>query len=324
MPDETNPTPCGVRYLRVSVTDRCNLRCSYCRPRDAPDRERRQLLTFDEIERVVASLARRGVSHVRATGGEPLVRAGLPALLARLHALPGVEDLSITTNGTLFSRHAEELLASGVRRVNFSLDSLRHERFRDITGSADMATVFAAVERALALGFSPVKINTVVIGRLNDDELVEMARRTIDLPVSWRFIELMSFKNDLAGYEGVPVAKMRRTLEEACGVVPLPPGQSPEGAGPAEYFRIPGAAGTIGLIPTVSGHLCARCNRLRLTADGRIKLCLLRPAEIDLLPALRGDDPEALERMIDGAFLQKGTAALAEFSNTRHMFEIGG
>lgn len=320
-----DPAGCApVRYLRVSVTERCNLNCSYCRPRGAPDVPRERL-TDDEIVRVVGPLARRGVSHIRVTGGEPLVRPALPDLLARLARLPGVADLSLTTNGTLFTRHAEAILASGVRRINFSLDSLDHARFRDITGSGDMATVLAAVERALALGFSPVKINTVVIRGINDGEVVDMARRTVDLPVSWRFIELMSFKNDLAGYSAVPFAELRARLEAACGIVPLPPAESPAGAGPARYYRIPGAAGTVGLIPTVSGHLCGDCDRLRLTADGRIKLCLLRPAEVDLLPALRGGGGAAeLDTALAAALLAKTTAALAECANSRHMFEIGG
>ncbi|MBI4355881.1 MAG: GTP 3',8-cyclase MoaA [Candidatus Omnitrophica bacterium] len=274
-----------ITYLRVSVTDRCNLRCVYCLPacgvRWLP---REEILRFEEICEVVRVGVSLGITRVRLTGGEPLVREGLVDLVKRLSGLPGLDDLALSTNGVLLSREARALARAGLRRVNISLDTLQPERFRQITRFGTMADVAAGIEAALAAGLHPVKLNVVVMRGVNDDEIVELGRLAFDRPLHVRFIELMPIGEYFSRDKLVPAEEIFTRLE-ALG--PLRPASGVAGCGPARTYTWEGAQGTIGIIGAVTQAFCAQCNRLRLTATGKLRPCLDDTAAVDLVPALR-------------------------------------
>ena len=277
-----------ISYLRISVTDRCNLRCVYCMPPEGvPWRSHEELLRYEEIELIVQAAASLGISKVRLTGGEPLVRLSFVELVRMLARIPGIDDLAMTTNGTFLARHAAELAEAGLKRVNVSLDTLQPERFRQITRLGDLAAVFEGIAAAREAGLVPIKVNTVVVRGLNDDEVVDFARLTLEGDWHVRFIELMPLGANTAwagdGY--VSVGEVRRRIEVALGA--LLPAKVGVGNGPARYYRFPGAVGTIGFISPISEHFCYQCNRLRLTADGRLRPCLLSDYEMDLRTPLR-------------------------------------
>ncbi|MDH7489302.1 MAG: GTP 3',8-cyclase MoaA [Anaerolineae bacterium] len=316
----------SISYLRVSVTDRCNLRCMYCMPPEGvPWVPHENILRYEEIVRVVRVGAEMGITKVRLTGGEPLVRAGIASLVAMIAAIPGVDDLAMTTNGTLLAQYADELAKAGLDRVNVSLDTLRPERFRAITRLGSLEDVERGLVAARAAGLEPVKVNTVLMRGVNDDEVVDFARRTLEEPFHVRFIEEMPV-GVAAATRFLPVAEARERIEAAFG--PLEAAHHRMGNGPASYYRIPGASGTIGFISAVSEHFCHQCNRLRLTADGRLRPCLLSDAEIPLREALRsGVSDEELKQIIlaavaakpDGHHLGEGGAV-----SGRGMSQIGG
>ena len=279
----------SINYLRISVTDRCNLRCIYCMPSDGiPLMPHSNILTYEEIYVIAQAAAELGITKVRLTGGEPLVRSGLPKLIQMLAQIETIEDISLTTNGTLLSRYAAELKSAGLRRVNVSLDTLKQDKFEFITRSDNnLDDVLEGIEVARSVGLNPVKINMVVMPGINDDELLDFAVKTIDDEWHVRFIELMPL--DGAGVTAlrfVPVSDMRRRLEPLGELEPYLFGIT--GNGPARYFRFPSARGTIGFITPISEHFCFSCNRLRLTSDGRLRPCLLSEDEIDLKQPLRG------------------------------------
>ena len=272
-----------ISYLRVSVTDRCNLRCVYCMPSEGISLRRHdEILRYEEIERVVRAAASLGISKVRLTGGEPLARLGMVDLVAMLARIPGIDDLAMTTNGTLLARYADKLKAAGLKRVNVSLDTLRPERFRRITRLGELSDVLEGIAAAKGASLVPVKINTVVVRGLNDDEVVDFARLTYAPDWHVRFIEVMPLGDnaDWAGNGYVPMAGVRERIEKELGG--LIPAMLRDGSGPARYYRLPNAQGTIGFITPISEHFCYRCNRLRLTADGQLRPCLLSDYEIDL------------------------------------------
>lgn len=325
-----------ITYLRVSVTDRCNLRCLYCMPENGIDLvPMDEILTFEEIRDVVKVAASMGVRHVRLTGGEPLARKGIVDLVAMISDVSGIDDISLTTNGVSLARYAEPLARAGLRRVNVSLDTFRPERFRHITRIGRYEDVVEGIAAARAAGLLPVKLNVVVIGGLNDDEVVDFARSTYDQDWDVRFIELMPF---LEGQEhgGQPVpsatsfvsnAEVRRRIEAELG--PLTAGAASDGNGPARYHRLPGAKGTVGFIsPLSEGGFCARCNRMRLTAGGKLRPCLLTDHEVDLRSAMRtGGGDEGIRRGILAALASKPDAHHLRDGNRprrRKMAQIGG
>jgi len=289
-----------IDYLRISVTDRCNLSCVYCKPQvDMKVLSHRDILTYEEILRLVTVAVPLGISRVRVTGGEPLVRRGIVDFIASLKQYGGLEDISLTTNGVLLEEMAEALYAAGKPRLNISLDSLKPERFLRITGSDSWNKVWRGISRAEELGFFPIKINMVPIKGMNNDEVVDFARLTLDRKLHVRFIELMPIGADACQRKdaSVPSSEIRAAIEREFGtLVPVTTGTS---AGPADNHQIPGARGIIGFISPISRHFCKACRRLRLTADGKIRPCLLSDTEIDIKSPLRGGcDDQELERLL--------------------------
>ena len=288
-----------IDYLRISVTDRCNLRCVYCMPAEGVDLlAHEDALSYEEIYRVATAAAELGIKKVRITGGEPLVRIGLSSLIGMLAQIEAIDDIALTTNGILLARYANELKAAGLRRVNISLDTLKPDKFRLITRGGDLDTVLESIEAAGIAGLNPIKINVVVMAGSNVDELTDFARKTVDDGWHVRFIEHMPFNSEMASSSFVSVNEVRERLASLGELEPC----TFKGNGPAKYYRLPQAKGTIGFITPVSEHFCFHCNRLRLTADGRLRPCLLSEQEIDLRQPLRqGISAEELKKLIKRA-----------------------
>lgn len=282
-----------IRYLRVSLTDRCNLRCTYCMP--AGDLEwlpGEYLLTLDEVERVVRCAVAAGVTKVRLTGGEPLLRPGVVDLVRRLRALPGLRELVMTTNGTHLARHAGDLAAAGLDRINVSLDSLHPETFAAITGGGRLDEVLAGITAADAAGLRPIKLNTVAQRGVNDGEFGEIARFALDRGWHVRFIEYMPIGCGAGDWADrfISAEEILGRLEAALG--PLSPVQA-GGLGPARTFHVAGREATVGVINPMSDHFCSSCTRLRLTADGRVRTCLLAEGQVDVRGLMRGGADDA-------------------------------
>jgi len=314
--------------LRISLTDRCNLRCVYCMPAEGIDfRPPGELLRDDELLLLVRIAAGLGVRKIRLTGGEPTVRPGIVDLVGAISAVPGIEDLSMTTNGLLLESLAEGLARAGLRRVNVSLDTPDPQKYARITRGGRVERVLAGIARAEAVGLVPMKINTVVVRGFNEEDVVSLARLTLDHPWEVRFIEVMPFGAvaDLADAGIVTSEETMARIEAALG--PLEPVDL-SGDDPARTYRLRGAPGRLGFISPVSQPFCSRCGRLRLTADGRLRLCLLRDDEVDLLTPLRaGASPEELREIFAaGAYRRPFGHALAErlFPEKRVMIQIGG
>jgi GTP 3',8-cyclase len=297
----------SIQYLRVSITDLCNLRCIYCRPPEGVELiSHDEILRYEEILTIIEVFRDLGIRKIRITGGEPLVRRDVLGFLARLTSMAGIEDVGLTTNGVLLASMSKDLKAAGLTRVNVSLDSMRRDTFKAITGSDQLDKVMGGIRAALAEGFDPVKINVVLLEGVNEPDVAAFARLTIAEPVSVRFIERMPF-----GSEPAPHApgsfSAHRVLEMIRNEVgELKPVDRDSLDGPATMFRLGGAAGRIGIIDPVTGHFCGTCNRMRLTARGTLRPCLLGPAEIDVRTALRqGASRKNLEDLIMSAVLAK-------------------
>jgi GTP 3',8-cyclase len=294
-----------ISYLRVSVTDRCNLRCQYCMPTEGVAASARQeLLSYEEIYRIVACFVRLGVSHVRLTGGEPLVRKDLPQLVSMLASLPGLKDLSMTTNGLLLRQYASSVAAAGLKRLNISLDSLDPKRFEAITRGGRLDEVLAGIDRAIAVGLVPIKLNVVVMRGCNEDELLEFVKFAGARKLIIRFIECMPMAD--VGFSNrdrfVSMDEVKRNIE---AIYPLEPVAVP-GSGPAVYFRVRSTGAILGFISPLTPQFCEVCNRVRLTALGRLRLCLDHEDHLDLKTLLRaGITDEMLEAEISSAILRK-------------------
>jgi cyclic pyranopterin phosphate synthase len=297
-----------INYLRVSITDRCNLRCIYCMPKDGLSLiGHDDILHYEEILRIIRAAVKNGIKKIRITGGEPLVRRGIVDFIASVKGIPGIEDISLTTNGILLSDFAENLFNAGVQRINISLDSLDPEKYKQITRGGDLASVLKGIDEVLKIGFSPIKINTVSIKGFNDDEILNFAKWSIEKPFQIRFIELMSLgSTDLnRDTQYLPNRIIEERIRQSYGLEPVDELRN-QTHGPARIFKIPGGAGEIGFISPVSHHFCNSCNRLRLTADGHIRACLLSDAEIDLKGVLREDcNDDQLASLISEAIAKK-------------------
>ncbi len=318
----------NINYLRISLTDRCNLRCVYCMPEDMIFRPRAELLQDDEIIRLVHLFAALGFHKFRLTGGEPTVRANVVDLVRQMAAAPGVDKVAMTTNGLLLDRLARPLAEAGLQRVNISIDTLDPERFKKLTRWGKVEDVWAGIRAAEAAGLE-IKLNAVIVRNYNDrEDLVDLARLTLHQPWQVRFIEMMPF-GDVADFQLAGVVgeeELRATI--AAGLGPLERVNDGQLDGEASLYRLAGAPGTIGFISSVTQPFCASCNRARLTADGRLRLCLLREKEVDLLTPMRdGADDEALRAIItDGIWWKPWGHKLAEdvIPLNRVMSQIGG
>jgi cyclic pyranopterin phosphate synthase len=318
-----------ITYLRISVTDRCNLRCVYCMPEAGlPWIATAEILSFEEIEAIVRAAASIGVRSIRLTGGEPLVRRQLPRLVARIASIPGIEDIALSTNALLLADQADALRAAGLRRVNISLDTLREDRFFAIARRPGLNRVLAGIDAAVAAGLGPIKLNCVVMRGQNDDELAEFAELTRRRPIYVRFIEVMPVLENAALQRNayISASEILDRIREHGMLEPVP---GPGGNGPARYFAFPGAPGAVGVISPLSHDYCETCNRVRLSADGRLRLCLFGDNEIDLRGPLReGAALDDLAGIFRGAMyvkperhhldLGKPASAMRAFS------EIGG
>jgi cyclic pyranopterin phosphate synthase len=318
-----------ITYLRISVTDKCNLRCVYCMPEHGlPWLPKADILSYEEIAQLVRAAASAGVRSIRLSGGEPLVRKDLSRLVAEIAEIDGIEDIALSTNGLLLEEQLDALLAAGLKRVNISLDTLREDRFFEIARRPGLDRVLSAIDAAIARGLAPVKINCVVMRGYNDDEIPAFAQWTRERAVYVRFIELMPVQKNLDVQRDAYVSA-DEILERVQSIGELQPSAGPGGNGPARYFAFPDAPGAVGVISPLSHDYCERCNRVRLTADGRLRLCLFGDHEIDLRAPLRAGATEGeISGILRSAMLIKperhhlklGEAA----SRMRAFSEIGG
>ncbi len=318
----------NLHYLRISLTDHCNLRCVYCMPEDMVFQPNAELMQDDEILVLAGMFAQLGFNKIRLTGGEPTLRKNVVELVREIAHLPGIDSVSMTTNGILLPRLAENLAKAGLKRVNISLDTLDEKKFKTMTRWGNIKDVWEGIQAAEQAGLTPVKINAVVVRNYNEDDVLDLARLTLTHPWQIRFIEMMplggatEFQQQLV----VSAAEISRRVEREFGeLIPLHNGKLD---GEARVYRIPGALGEVGFIASVTKPFCALCTRARLTADGYLRLCLLREGEVDLLTPLRqGASPAELRQLIlDGLWQKPWGHGLAhnEVAVNRVMNQIGG
>ncbi len=318
-----------LNYLRISVTDRCNLRCLYCIPPDGIAKlGHGDILTYEEILRLARIAVNLGVDKIRLTGGEPLVRKGIYEFIPRLTALPGLKEVSLTTNGIYLRDNLEKLRSAGIKRINVSLDTLHREKYEKITGYDGFQQVWEGIRLARKLKFQPIKINVVVIKGINDDEILDFARMTLDKPYHIRFIEYMPVgeHNSWSNEKFISTDEIKEKILEIGGLHPV---LSNPFDGPAERFRLEGGKGEIGFIGALSNHFCESCNRLRLTSEGHLRGCLFSDSEIDVKGPLReGKADDYLIRLITRAIESKPKSPKGMSPEmrkcVRHMSSIGG
>lgn len=310
-----------INYLRISVTDLCNLRCMYCMPQEGIQKlEHSDIMTLEELQDIAGALVELGIDKIRITGGEPLVRKGIVSLVNKLSQYGGLRDIAMTTNGLLLRQYAKELKAAGLKRVNISLDTLDPEKYEKITRGGSLERVLEGIKEAQRVGLGPIKLNTVLIGGFNDDEIEKFVALTVDNKIDVRFIELMPI-GQASGWSLEKFIPSNSVIRKVPGLERI---ESDDISSPAEYYRLPGALGKVGLINPITCKFCENCNRIRLTSDGKLKLCLHSDREIDLAePLRRGDDIKSIilseiknkpkeHNLEDGDYIK------------RDMFKIGG
>ena len=325
-----------IDYLRISLTDRCNFRCIYCMPEEGVDQlSHKDILRFGEIVEIAHVAAQMGIKRLRLTGGEPLVRKGVERLVRELKDIPGIESIAMTTNGVLLPRMAKSLRRAGLSRVNISLDTLDPDQFKRITRRGELEQTLDGIDAALEAGFDPVKINAVTVRSLDQDYLA-FAKLSLDRPLHVRFIEYMPV-GESSGTDGcgwgkqdvVPSEELRaiideRAVEEGLGRLRPAAKHRPSGWGPASYYEFEGAQGTVGFISPLSRHFCSECNRLRLSADGRLRPCLFSDEEYDVKTALATGREEDVRRVIAQAIGAKPDEHHDKVGTERGMSQIGG
>ncbi|RKY11390.1 MAG: GTP 3',8-cyclase MoaA [Planctomycetota bacterium] len=316
----------SIDYLRISVTDRCNLRCIYCDPlQDCEFMPRKEILTFEEIHRIVELFAQCGITKIRLTGGEPLIRTNIVQLVRQLAPIRGIDELTLTTNGVLLESMAAELKAAGLKRVNVSLDTTSRGNYKQITGFDLFEKVMKGIYKALEVGLKPVKMNSVIIQGVNVSQVPALARMSVELPVAARFIEYCpTGRNTRPASSYVPNSEVRRIIEHKFG--PLTSTLSARGNGPAMYFKIADSAGCIGFISGASGFFCRSCNRLRLTSDGNVRPCLYSAHSYDLKGLIRGgaNDRQVLDLLKRIIAEKKNFTKLNSFTEDFCMRSVGG
>ncbi|MDX9715436.1 MAG: GTP 3',8-cyclase MoaA [Dissulfurispiraceae bacterium] len=317
-----------IDYLRISITDRCNLRCIYCMPsKGIKPIEHKDILSYEEIIRLVRVASKIGVKKIRLTGGEPLTRKDLSMLISTINSIEGIEDISLTTNGIMLRQQAAELAKAGLKRINISIDSMKPERYAEITRGGRLDAVWEGIKEVEAVGIHPIKINIVPIRGFNEDEIKDFAKLSINLPYHIRFIEFMP----IGAKEIWTEAKYISTDEIKAIVSEIGPIYSVKArkSGPARYFKFDNARGVIGFISAVTHHFCDSCNRLRLTSDGKLRPCLFSETEIDLKSAIRnGASDEELERLFRlGVEIKPERHHISHersFNHLKPMSKIGG
>ncbi|MEW6620951.1 MAG: GTP 3',8-cyclase MoaA [bacterium] len=315
-----------IDYLRLSITDMCNLRCLYCRPfEEIGKKSHFEVLRYEEIVRIASLMVRLGVKKIRITGGEPLIKRDVNHLIEKLFRIEGLEDLALTTNGTLLAQSAPLLKQAGLKRVNISLDSLDEQRYTLITGGGNLKAVLSGIDAALRANLKPVKVNMVVMNGINADEVEDFAWLTLDRALEVRFIEFMPIgRQDKLEWqrEYLPNWVVKERLARYFHLVPA---KVEAGNGPAEYYQIKGACGKLGFISSISDHFCQRCNRLRLTPDGHLRVCLGQTTEFDLKGPLReGASDNELTQIIIQAIKSKPISGNFNLKGNRQMVAIGG
>lgn len=318
----------NIIYLRISITDRCNLRCRYCMPEKGISKlEHSGILSLEEIVTIAGAASDLGISKIRLTGGEPLIRRNITGLVTQLAALEGIKEVTLTTNGLLFAKKAKALWEGGLQRVNFSLDSLKPEKYEYITRGGRLEDVKQGIMAALELGMHPVKINAVLIRGFNDDEIMDFADLAYRLPLQIRFIEFMPVGGLLywAPEKVIKIKEIREMIEQHYDLLP----STQVVNGPADQFDLKGGQGGVGFISPLSNHFCARCNRVRLTADGKLRNCLYDRHETDLLAPLReGMGREELRNLMAQTISRKPERHRMNDGwgkdNNRKMYQIGG
>ncbi|CAM4262146.1 cyclic pyranopterin phosphate synthase [Paenibacillus endophyticus] len=320
-------------YLRISVTDRCNLRCLYCMPEEGMEfTESENLMSYDQIVEVVEAGAALGITKLRITGGEPLIRPGLDGLISRLSAIHGIQDIALTTNGIFLAKQAEALRTAGLNRVNISLDTLDSSRFRFIARRGELKRVMEGIEAAAAVGFDPIKLNCVLLKEVNEDEIADFLKLAYEQPMHVRFIEYMPIGHADENWKKhyLPLSRVLEVAEKEGYAISRR--TNVHGNGPSDDWQMEGARGSFGLIHPISDHFCSNCNRLRLTADGSIKPCLYWVDELNIKDAF--GKPDEMKRLLLRAMDIKPenhemAAKLADGAQThvpteRRMSQIGG
>lgn len=319
----------NINYLRISVTDRCNLRCRYCMPEEGiTKKDHIEMLTLEEIFEVVKVCAGMGTDKIRITGGEPLVRKGLTGLIGKISSIGSIKDISLTTNGVLLKKLACELKEAGLKRINISLDTLDEKKYEYMTRGGSIKDVLEGIDEALKVGLKPIKINTVLVKGFNEDEIGDILKLSFDENIDVRFIELMPL-GQAAGFASEHYLPNSFVLESFRELEPI---DTPDKSSPARYYRLPGAKGRVGLINPISHRFCDNCNRIRLTADGKLKPCLHSNLEIDVKEILRAEQQNdryaALKIAVEEAISAKPEHhTLNDLSNKpieRDMYKIGG
>lgn len=317
-----------IDYLRLSVTDRCNLRCQYCMPPEGIDKfSHFNALPLEDYVKIVRAAVKLGIHKIRITGGEPLVRKNIAYLISEINSIPGINEISMTTNGVIFAEMAQELKAAGLDRVNFSLDTLNAERYANITRGGDISKVKESLELALKLNMTPVKINTVAVKGFNDDEIDSFVSMSVNYPFHIRFIELMPVgsldffnKNKVFTIEEIQSIISKKWEVEKEAVI--------KGNGPAKYWHVSEGLGSIGFISPLSNHFCNTCNRLRVNSEGKIRSCLLNNQEYDLRDALESDNEEDIVCVLQKAISEKpeklGIKPDYTYKDKKEMYKIGG
>ena len=310
-----------INYLRISVTDLCNLRCIYCMPKEGiPKIQHEDILSVEEIEEIVKVFVKLGVNKIRLTGGEPLVRKGILDIVERIGKLEGIRDFAMTTNGLLLKEYAKDLRALGLKRVNISLDTLDDKKYSSITRIGSLQRVMKGIEAAKEVGLTPIKINTVLVGGFNDDEIEDLVRLTEKEEIDVRFIELMPI-GEAIKLKADHFLSNEIVLQRVPSLIKID-GEDP--SSPAVYYKLPNGKGKVGLINPVSCKFCKNCNRVRLTSQGKLKLCLHSDVEIDLREALRRG--QAIEKIIMDAISKKPESHNLEDGVyvSKKMYQIGG
>lgn len=318
-----------IDYMRISVTDRCNLRCRYCMPEEGVEQiECKDLLSYEEILRLCRLFAQLGIKKIKLTGGEPLVRLGIYQLIREIKQINGIEQVTITTNGVLLAKMAEELIAAGIDGINISLDTLKEDKFLELTRRNHLHEVLAGIDRLLELGYHNIKINCVPILEINGEQIEEIAKLAKKYPIAVRFIELMPIGN-ATSYTAIKRDLIMKILQDTYGE--LIPYQHKLGNGPANYFSLAKFKGKIGFIDAIHHKFCGDCNRVRLTSNGFLKLCLQYNVGVDLKKIIRSDaDDEYLKKLIEKHIYMKPQEhhfyddSVDEMRDVRKMFQVGG